>query len=166
MWLVAKIKKNEINVFKKKLNEKFKNEIKFYYPKIQVHKYEKNKFKKIEKLILENYIFCYHKKFEDLKSISEVKFVKGLDYFLNGYLQNQEQVIKFINFCKKSENEDGYLTLSFFKSIVSKKAEFVSGPFTNMVFDILERQKNKMKILIGNMVTTISDNNNYLYRPI
>ena len=96
MWVVAKIKKKEINIFKKKLNEKFKNEIKFYYPKIQEHKYEKNKLKKIEKLILENYVFCYHKKFEDLKSISEVKFVKGLDYFLNGYLQNQEQVIKFI----------------------------------------------------------------------
>ena len=166
MWVVAKIKKNEINVFKKKLNEKFNNEIEFYYPKIQAHKYEKNKLKKVEKLILENYIFCYHKKFEDLKSIYEVKFVKGLDYFLNGYLKNQEQVIKFINFCKKSENKDGYLTLSFFKSIISKKAEFISGPFTNMVFEILERQKNKMKILIGNMVTTISDNNNYLYRPI
>ena len=36
--------------------------------------------------------FCYHKKFEDLKSIYEVKFVKGLDYFLNGYLKNQEHV--------------------------------------------------------------------------
>ena len=35
-----------------------------------------------------------------------------------------------------------------------------------MVFEILERKKNKLKILIGNIVTTISDNKNYLYRPI
>ena len=50
--------------------------------------------------------------------------------------------------------------------MVTKKAIFLSGPFTNMMFEILERQKNKLKILIGNVVTTISDSNNYLYRPI
>ena len=47
-----------------------------------------------------------------------------------------------------------------------KKAIFISGPFINMIFEILERQKNKLKILVGNIVTTISDNKNYLYRPI
>ena len=34
------------------------------------------------------------------------------------------------------------------------------------MFEILEKQKNKLKILIGNVVTTISDKKNYLYRPI
>ena len=54
----------------------------------------------------------------------------------------------------------------FFKSIMKRKAKFVSGPFTNMVFEIIERQKNKIKILVGNIVTTISDKKNYLYRPV
>jgi len=34
-----------------------------------------------------------------------------------------------------------------------------------MVFEILEKQKNKLKILLGNFITTISENKNYLYRP-
>ena len=68
--------------------------------------------------------------------------------------------------CKKFENKEGYLTSAFFKNILSKKAQFISGPFTSMMFEIIERQKNKLKILLGNIVTTISDKNNYLYRPI
>ena len=50
--------------------------------------------------------------------------------------------------------------------MITKKAKFVSGPFTNMIFEVIEKQKNKLKILVGNVVTTISDKNNYLYRPI
>ena len=50
--------------------------------------------------------------------------------------------------------------------MIVKKAQFVSGPLSNMMFEILERQKNKLKILVGNIVTTISDKKNYLYRPI
>jgi hypothetical protein len=50
--------------------------------------------------------------------------------------------------------------------MVMKKAKFISGPFTNMIFEIIERQKNRLKILVGNIVTTIPDKTNYLYRPI
>ena len=35
-----------------------------------------------------------------------------------------------------------------------------------MMFEIIEKQKNKMKIIVDNVVMTISDNNNYLYRPV
>ena len=68
--------------------------------------------------------------------------------------------------CKFFENEKGFITQSFFQNIVTKKAKFVSGPFTNMIFEILEKQKNKIKILVGNIVTTIPNKANYLYRPI
>ena len=64
------------------------------------------------------------------------------------------------------ENDKGCLTQSFFTTIISKKAKFISGPFTNMVFEILEKRKNKLKILVGNIVTTMPNNINYLYRPI
>ena len=79
---------------------------------------------------------------------------------------NQKEIIKFIDYCKTFENEKGHITQAFFKTIITKKAKFISGPFANMVFEILERQKNKLKILVGNVVTTISDKTNYLYRPI
>ena len=29
--------------------------------------------------------------------------------------------------------------------MIEKKAKFVSGPFTNMIFEVLERRKNKLK---------------------
>jgi len=166
MWIVAKIKIKELNTFKKNLSEKLGKDIKFYQPKVVYHKYFGNRVKKFEKFILENYIFCYHKKFKKSNFINEVGFQKGLEYFLRGYEGNQNEIIKFIEYCKAFENKEGYLTQSFFKNVIIKKAVFISGPFTNMIFEILEKQKNKLKILLGNVVTTISDNNSCLYRPI
>ena len=166
MWAIAKVKIKNLNTFKKDLAEKVGNDIKFYYPKIEYFKYFGNKAKRFEKYILENYIFCYHVKFKKTTFVHEVKFLKGLEYFLEGYNQNQNNIIKFIECCRTFENDKGYLTQSFFKTIIGKKAKFISGPFTNMIFEILEKQKNKLKIIVGNIVTTIPDKTNYLYRPI
>ena len=166
MWTVAKIKIKNLNTFKKNLAEKMGDDIKFYYPKVEYHKYFGNKVKRFEKFILENYIFCYHKRFQKSSFVNEIKFLKGLEYFLGGYNHNQKNIVQFIEYCKMFENEKGYLTQSFFITMITKKAKFISGPFTNMVFEIIEKQKNNLKILIGNIVTTISDKKNYLYRPV
>ena len=166
MWTVAKVKKNQINTFKKNLSDLLDKNIKFYMPKIEYTKYFKDKVKKFDKPILENYIFCYHEKFYDSTNINKLKFTKGLEYFIEGHYENQQEIIRFIDYCKSFENKEGYITSAFFKSLVSKKAKFVSGPFVNMMFEIIERQKNKLKILVGNIVTTISDKKNYLYRPV
>jgi hypothetical protein len=168
MWVVAKIKIKNLNTFKKDLTDKLGADIIFYQPKVEYQKYNGNKFKKFEKFILENYIFCYHKKFIQSNIVNKIKFLKGLIYFLDGCSQNENQnnIINFINYCKTYENEAGFITQSFFKTIVSKKARFISGPFTNMIFEILEKQKNKLKILVGNIVTTIPIKKDYLYRPI
>ncbi len=166
MWAVAKIKIRNLNTFKKDIAKRIGKDIKFYHPKIEYHRYFGDKVKKFEKFILENYIFCYHEKFQTINFVNEVKFLKGLEYFLGGYNQNQNNIIKFIEYCKTFENERGYLTQSFFKAIITKRAKFVSGPFANIIFEILEKQKNKLKILVGNIVTTIPKKTNYLYRPI
>ena len=50
--------------------------------------------------------------------------------------------------------------------MITKKAKFISGPFANMIFEILKKQKNKLKILVGNIVTTIPNKKNYLYRTL
>ena len=68
--------------------------------------------------------------------------------------------------CKSFEDETGNLKASFFKKLISRKAQFISGPLTNMIFEIIEKQKNKLKIIIGEIVTTISDKGNYLYRSV
>ena len=166
MWVVAKVKIKDLNIFKKNLTEKIGSDIKFYHPKIEYHKYFGSKVKRFEKFILENYVFCYHIKFEKTNFVNGVRSIRGLNYFLEGYSQNQSNIIKFIEYCKTFEDKKGYLTQSFFTNIISKKAKFISGPFTNMIFEIIEKQKNKLKILVGNIVTTIPNNTSYLYRPI
>ena len=166
MWVVAKVKIQEISIFKKKLFEKYGTEITFYSPKIEYNKYFGSKVKKFEKLILENYIFCYHKSFNKTQMLNSNKFTKGLQYFLSGHMQNQNEIENFINYCKSFENKNGYLMSLFFKNIIKHKGKFITGPFTNIMFEIVERQKNKLKILIGNIVTTIPDNKKYLYRPV
>ena len=166
MWIVAKIKKKEIKTFKEDSIKEAGKDIQFYCPKIEYHQYFRDKVKRLEKLALENYIFCYHKNFKDSLFINKLKFIKGLEYFLNGHYQDQNEIIKFIKYCKCSEDNKGYLTQTFFRNLITRKAKFISGPFTNMIFEILEKQKNKLKIKVGNVVTTISDNSNYLYRPV
>ena len=166
MWVVAKIKLKNLNIFKKDLKEKIGSDIKFYNPKIEYYRYYGGRVKRFEKFILENYIFCYHKNFKKSNCINEYKFIKGLEYFLDGHNQNQNQILDFIEYCRSFEDKKGYLTQSFFVTMITKKAKFISGPFTNMIFEIIEKQKNKLKILVGNIVTTIPNNTNYLYRPI
>ena len=166
MWVVAKVRIKELNIFKKNLAEKIGDDVKFYQPKIEYYKNFGNRVKRFEKFILESYLFCYHPKFKKSNFINEVKFVRGLEYLLEGYNQNQNNILKFIEHCITFENDKGCLTQSFFTTIISKKAKFISGPFANMVFELLEKRKNKLKILVGNIVTTMPNNTNYLYRPI
>ena len=95
-----------------------------------------------------------------------MKFAKGLSFFLNGYYLNQKEIVDFINYCKSFEDEEGLITSGFFKSLLCNEAKFISGPFKNIIFKIIEKQKQKLKILIGDKITTISDKRNYLYQPI
>ena len=110
-----------ITTFRKELIEKSGKNVEIYCPKIEYHKYFKNKVQKLETPALENYIFCYHEDFNNSIFLSKLRFVKGLDYFLNGYYQNQNEIVKFIRYCKCSENKKGYLTQAFFKTIITKK---------------------------------------------
>ena len=91
---------------------------------------------------------------------------KGLSYFLNGYKNNQEEINFFIKRCKKFEDKDGFLTQDFFDYKNFKKGQFITGPFTNFVFDIISRTTKEIKISVGNFETTISKNSSFLYRPI
>ena len=54
----------------------------------------------------------------------------------------------FISKCKNSENNQGYLTKNIFNLYKDREYKFFSGPFTNMIFKIINIQKKKMEILI------------------
>ena len=77
MWVVAKIKAKEVKIFKKNMIEKLGEDINFYCPKIEYQQYFKKKIKKIEKLALGNYIFCYHRNFNNSIFLDKLNLLKG-----------------------------------------------------------------------------------------
>tara|TARA_B100000427_G_C15494594_1_gene589240 strand:+ start:866 stop:1363 length:498 start_codon:yes stop_codon:yes gene_type:complete len=165
MWTIIKYKSQELQTAKKNLISEFEEKPIFYLPKIKYQKVINKKIRNYEKNILENYMICFHKNFSDAKFIVRLKNLKGISYFLNGYQNNQSDISNFVNNCKNYEDKDGFLNSKFFDECISDKAKFISGPFTDMIFQILKRQKNKLEILIGNKKATVSIDKN-MYCPV
>ncbi len=166
MWIVAKIKNNNFKIFEREFSKKFINEkIVFYYPKIKSNSYFNGK--KIEKHIslLENYVFCKCEKFQSI-NLKSYQFIKGLNFFLEGHSFSQNNIDHFIKFCKLHEDRNGFIDNSFFKNCLSEKGKFISGPFKDLIFETIKKNKKNLKISIGSFLFTVSDKNNCIYRPV
>ena len=164
MWVVIKYNLKEFETLKDSFRKVIGEMPEFYSPKYKYQKFINNKLKQFETKILSNYLICRHAKFLDPQVISSLKNTRGLNYFLKGSEFNQKAIIKFINFCKSKEDSSGYLTQGFFNLFKKTNAKFISGPFTEMMFDIIEQKGKKLKILLNNINMTISkDSSNYLY---
>ena len=164
MWIVAKLKNREYSIFYQSLKKNFQENIKIYTPKISVKVKRSNKC--TTKSILNNYAFMYHSKFSDKKFVNNLQNFKGLEYVLSGSEYNQSEIEKFINHCKKFEDNNGLLTQGFFDfNNFKDKGYFVSGPFSRFIFDILKKQKKHLKISIANLKITLSKNSDYLFCP-
>lgn len=165
MWTILKFEKKNYNLLKNELRSKLGEDLIFYTPKILIKKFIKNKIFKRELDLLGNYIFCYHKKFEDNKIIGSLNFTRGLKYFLPNYQKSQIEINNFIEKCKKNENKNGYLNPSFFELIANKNYKFINGPFADKIFSLIKLNKNKISILLENINTKI-DKNKFLFKPI
>jgi hypothetical protein len=163
MWLVGKYKNGELEIFKNSLAKELGDKPIFFTPKIKYQKYYKNKLKTFEENILEGYILCYHDKFKDSSIVNNIQYVKGLQYFLKNFAQHQNEIKNFILYCKNHQDNNGYLNQDFFNFSQVKQGRFLSGPFTNLIFKVLENKKRKLKVLIGDITTTIPKKNYYLY---
>ena len=163
MWIILKVKNKEFSILKESFLKALGKDVKFYLPKIRIQKFQKNKVKNYETQILGDYLFCHHEKLNSLSFLQTLKGTRGLKYFLENSIYNQKQIKSFINNCKENEKE-GFISQNFFSKIINKKAIFISGPFTNMIFKIVSEQKNKLKIIIGDLKTTIDKNAGYLYQ--
>ena len=163
MWVVLKIKNKEFSILKESFLQVLGKDVKFYLPKIKIQKFKKNKVKNYETQILGDYLFCYHEKLKNLSFLQSLKNTRGLKYFLENSIYNQNQIKSFIDKCKENEKE-GFISQTFFSKIINQKAIFISGPFINMIFKIVSEHKNKLKIIIGDLKTTIDKNAGYLYQ--
>jgi len=155
MWIALKYKSNELETLKRSFLETLKEMPEFCIPKIKYERYVNNKRKVYEKKILDNYTICRHDKFKDHKIINQLNNARGLIYVLSGYQSNQQELIKFVKFCKSKEDTNGFLTQGFFNIAKKSKAKFISGPFSQMVFDIIENKEKELKILINKISMTI-----------
>ena len=165
MWTVVKFDKKNLALLKRDLTTKLGKDFEIYIPKLRIQKYKNNKLINKEFNLLGDYLFCFHKNLEYKKTINSLQFVKGLKYFLEGFIEAQRDLESFISKCKEAENTEGYLSRDFFDLEVNKKYKFSSGPFTDGIFKIINLQKNRIKILMGNITTTIKKKD-FLFTPV
>ena len=165
MWAVLKVDKNYISLLKKDFSKKIGNDIKFYTPKLKINKFYKKKCLKGEVMLLGDYLLCFHKDFTKKSIINNLRYCRGLKYFLTGFLNSQIEIENFISECKKNEDNQGYLKPSFFDLKKNTKYQFTSGPFASLVFKILDENKLSIKALIGNLNVTVSKEQ-YFFRPV
>ena len=154
MWIILRYKKNNFQFLINDLKKKFKNDLEIYNPKFKTNLIVKNKFVTSEVTLLGDYFFCHHKEFNNLNIINSLKFTKGLKDFIKGYKFSQKDIQDFIKKCRKSENKEGYLTNKFYNLYKNSKFKFNSGLFSNFVFKIINLQKNKINLLLGNLKIT------------
>jgi hypothetical protein len=165
MWTVLKFDKKYLELLKQDLKISFGKNCLVYNPILQIQKYKNKKTinKKIN--LLGDYIFCYDESFTDQSCLNRLKFLKGLKYILSGYESSQLEIKNFITKCKEIEDKNGYISQSMFEALVDHRYKFLSGPFTDQIFKIINLQKNKIKILLGEIKTTI-DKRDFLYNPV
>ena len=164
MWTILKFDKKKFSFLKKDFQKKLGDDLIFYSPKLLIEKTIRNNIIEKEYSVLGDYIFFYHNKI-NRKMLHHLKFSRGLKYFLHGFMTSQKEIEFFIGKCKKLENEKGYISQNLFEIIEREKYKFLSGPFRSEIFKILNVQKNKINILIGNLKTQIKTED-YLFQPI
>ena len=161
MWTVIKYDRKKFALLQGDLKKKFGNDYKIYCPKILVHKFKNNKLVKKELHLLGDYLFCFNKNFLNQNHLNEIKYLKGVKCLLNGFIKSQNEITNFVKKCKEIEDVNGYITQKIFEAKINHFYKFSSGPFTEKIFKIIDIQKNKFKILMGNL-TTIVDKRDYL----
>ena len=166
MWLVIKYRKSEYSLFKHDIKKVLGNLPLIFRPKFKYQKIIRNKLQFFENHVLGDYLICYHKKFSNSQILTVLKSLRGLKYFLKSSQNNQKEIISFVNYCRDNQGQDGYLKQEFFEFSNIKKGIFLNGPFANMLFNVIENNKTRFKVLIGSVITTITKNSNYLYRPV
>ena len=165
MWTVLKFDKKKLNLLKQDFLKNLGQDCEFYIPKLILQKYSKNKLIQKEFNLLGDYLFCFHKNLNKISTQNQLKFFRGLKYFLNGYNKSQNEIDKFVRRCKKMENNTGYLSANFFKLELNKDYKFSSGPFVEKIFKIVSLQKKTIDILMGNLKTKI-DRRKFLFNPL
>lgn len=151
MWAILKIDYNYLNLFKNDFRKVVGSEVEIYSPKYLIQNFNKNKLKFKEIKLLGNYVFCFHKNFKNLNFYNNIKYLKGFNSLIPGYIETQKEISQFVKDCKNSENDRGYVQNSFFNMKIENNYKLKTSVFTNKAFEIMKFHKNKIEIMIGNL---------------
>lgn len=165
MWIIIKFKQNQFHTLKQEFKKKLEIEPNFFFPKLKFQKIKKNKLISYVSPLLGDYIFCYHPKFSNENILRNVNYLKGVKFLLNGFRNYQKDILNFIKRCGSSEDENGYIKQTFFNFVAIENIKFLSGPFTNVIFKIMKRQKDSMKVSNGNVNISFSIER-YLFQAV
>tara|TARA_B100000029_G_scaffold510388_1_gene601719 strand:- start:886 stop:1377 length:492 start_codon:yes stop_codon:yes gene_type:complete len=145
-WIVANFKNKELDLFKSELKKKLNHSVNFYQPKITIEDSGNSK----SKFLLGNYLFCQSKFFDNNSIINKLRFIKGLNYFLNGGKSDKNEIKEFVEKCKQNEDYNGNLKIKFLTTSLKKNYHFISGPLKGLIFKIISDKKNKIELLTNN----------------
>ena len=91
-----------------------------------------------------------------------MKNLKGMQYILSGSKKDQKDIENFISICKQHEDDQGFIKQSFFDIKNKTKCYFLSGPFTKIIFDIIEETKKIIKVRFKNIDLIVPKNSSNL----
>ena len=59
----------------------------------------------------------------------------------------KKEIKEFIKKCRKSENENGFISADFFDIEINKKYKFNSGPLLNLIFQLIDPLEKTLKVV-------------------
>jgi len=149
LWIVACFKKKEFQILLDSLNVKFKQTLS-YIPKYNLDGQCK--------YLLGNYCFLFNPEFNK-GTLSSNKYLKGLNYFLEGSLYYQNEIKAFIDNLKSFENDKSDIQPDYFYKYLNQSGKFFKGPLKNLLFDVLEKKDKFLKVSIEGWNYPITINN-------
>ena len=151
MWVVLKIKKySELDIIRKSLTDLFGSSPKLCNPKVKTKNISSKKNTIRDTFLLEKYILIHHNKLSNQFYLNKIRYIRGIDYCLQGFKSCQNEIYKFVQKCEKNQDTSGYVNSDFFNLSEGMDIRFSKGPFVNFVSKIVEIQKKKLKMLVGN----------------
>ena len=81
-----------------------------------------------------------------------------------GILNTEGYYDHLLNWFNKAVDE-GFISSKFYDLILNKKYKFTSGPFTDMIFNLVKIEKKKVEVVINDLRISL-DKNNFNFKSI
>ena len=69
---------------------------------------------------------------KNLNFYNNIKYPKGFNSLIPGYIETQKEISQFIKDCKNSENDCGYVQNSFFNMKIENNYKLKTSVFTKI----------------------------------